>query len=200
MSEEGWGSEGGANRAEGVSRADKTEVREGVRKNRERGRVWAWVLVGVSSVAVAALGVRSGMRIHEWGDPVRFYTQTLQFAPQSYRIVNNLAMELADRGDLPESIPYYQRAIALDPQNPVALYNLGNTYAALGDFAKAAAQYEQTIATEPAFVYTYRPLIRIYLETENTARVTELLSQYARLRGGLEPDLQQVANALKSRP
>lgn len=156
-----------------------------------------YAVLWVGGLVVVALCARSVVRIREWADPVRFYTQTVQYAPQSYRILNNLAMELADRGDLAESIPYYERAVALDPNNPVAQYNLGNTYAALGKLDEALTQYERSVAVDPAFVYVYRPLIGLHLQQGHGARVRELLAQYARLRGGLEPDLREVADRLE---
>lgn len=157
----------------------------------------SYALLWVGALVAVALCTRSVLRIREWADPVRFYTQTAQHAPHSYRIANNLAMELADRGDLAASIPHYQRAITLDPQNPVGQYNLGNTYAALGDVQQAVVLYERALAADGSFVYAYRPLIGVYLQTQNTTRVQELLDLYVRFRGGLEADLQQVQNMVR---
>lgn len=119
-------------------------------------------IVLVLLVIFIGLCVRTVVRIKDWADPIRFYTQTLQFAPQSYRIVNNLGMSYANVGDQVHALDYYNRAIKLDAHNPVGFHNRANTFASLGNFDAAIQDYETAIRVDPQFVFSYEQLARLY--------------------------------------
>ena len=113
----------------------------------------------------------------EWRDPITFYNQTLQYAPTSYRVINNLGMAYADAGDNEKAKEMYQRAIALDDSVAVAYHNLGNTYRALEQEYLAIENFKTAIQKDPSFIYSYNALIQLYLDEENYDAVAVWLEQ-----------------------
>ena len=113
----------------------------------------------------------------EWRDPIIFYNQTLQYAPDSYRVINNLGMAYADSGDNEKAKEMYLRAIALDDSVAVAYHNLGNTYRELEQEYLAIENFKTAIKKDPGFVYSYNALIQLYLDEENYDAVAVWLEQ-----------------------
>jgi protein O-mannosyl-transferase len=115
-------------------------------------------------------------RNEEWRDPITFYNQTLEYAPESYRVINNLGMAYADVGDYDQAKKTYKRAVELEPTVAVAYHNLGNSYQETGDFQLAIEYYNMAISNNPAFLNSYAALGNLYLENddyENARRVFE---------------------------
>lgn len=102
-------------------------------------------------VWIAFLGVRTVMRNAEWRNPIVFYEQTLQHAPTSLRVWNNLGMAYADENRHEKALYAYREAIALDPMNPIPYYNSGNTYEILGDIKKAREYWGGALDRNPNF-------------------------------------------------
>jgi len=117
-------------------------------------------------------------RNHQWSDPVTFYQQTLSYTPGSYRLINNLGMELDKAGRGTEALPVYQQAISLDPTNPVAYHNLGNLYKEQGQFDSSIPNFQQAISLDPNFVYSYRALATVYFNQKDYSAAQGILTQY----------------------
>ena len=137
-----------------------------------------WVL---ACLIIAILGLffsyQTMARNVEWRDPIIFYNQTLQYAPDSYRVINNLGMAYADSGDNEKAKEMYLRAIALDDSVAVAYHNLGNTYRELEQEYLAIENFKTAIKKDPGFVYSYNALIQLYLDEENYDAVAVWLEQ-----------------------
>lgn len=117
-------------------------------------------------------------RNKEWRDPVVFYNQTLKYAPTSYRVINNLGMAYADKGDNEEAEKTYKKAIAADPSNPVAYHNLGNVYRAIGKIDLAIENFNAAIRHDPKFSFSYNALASLYLESKNYHQARKILESY----------------------
>ena len=70
--------------------------------------------------------------------------------PAGAEILNNLALGMADSGDLTEAKDLLQRAILINPKHTPAQLNLGNLYLLEGNLTKARAQFEGVLRLEPA--------------------------------------------------
>ena len=90
----------------------------------------------------------------QWGDPVTFYTNELQYTQTSARIYNNLAMELADRGDCVSAIPNYEKAIELSDVYPQTHHNLARCLLFMGQFERAREEYLKALQIQPSFSYS----------------------------------------------
>ena len=139
-------------------------------------------------------------RNFDWRDPVIFYQQTLRYAPQSYRLLNNLGMEYADLGEYSQAIIYYRRAAENDPGNPVAFHNLANSYGAQGNFAEAEKNYRQALELDPKFLFSYNSLAALYFQHKKYPEafaVLEKLLDRSTSPGPLLYQMIQIAVGLK---
>lgn len=135
-----------------------------------------WVLIGekvcksslakkiaivVFALWLVFLAGRNILRQLDWVDPVRFYRQTLEHAPESIRVYNNLGMELANRGQHQQAIQAYQQGISIGDIYPNLHYNMGNSYLAVGKKEQAAAEYKKALEIDPDFYFASNALQRL---------------------------------------
>jgi len=113
-----------------------------------------------------------------WHDPITFYSYTLKFAPNSYRIINNLGMAYSDEGNYKMAEKLYRKAITLDPLNPVAYHNLANLYQTIGKTDLAIKNYKKAVSLDPNFVFSYNALVDLYLRTKNYQEARQILEDY----------------------
>jgi len=140
----------------------------------QRKVFWLMVLM----VAVLFIG-RSYFRQYEWIDSIRFYEQTLRQAPKSSRVINNLGMEWANRGEPKKAMAVYQRGIAVDPYVPNLYHNLANVYLGLKDYPLAETYYRQAIKVDPNFYFSYYSLVDLYLKQNKKDKAKEFLEKEA---------------------
>jgi hypothetical protein len=133
-----------------------------------------WGLVA----ALACFAVLSIKRNRDWRDPISFYKQTLAYAPQSYRLINNLGMEYANVDQVKEAEETYLRAIAADDSQPVAYHNLANLYLNSGDFEKAEKYYALALERDPDFVFSATNLIGLYGREQKYDSAKAALEKY----------------------
>lgn len=113
-----------------------------------------------------------------WRDPITFYRYTLKYAPENYRVLNNLGMAYADVGDYKLAETTYKKAISLNPSNPVGYHNLGNAYQAMGKIDLAIENFNTAISLDPKFVFSYYALANLYLQDKNFQKARELFENY----------------------
>lgn len=143
-----------------------------------RGQNAVLIFLILLTLALTRLGILTIRRNRDWRDPITFYHKTLQYAPQSYRVINNLGKSYAERGDQKEASFWYNRAIVRDPQNPAAYHNLANIYRDAKDLNKAKALYGDALARDPKFVYSVNALVVIYLQEGKLASARAVLENY----------------------
>lgn len=136
------------------------------------------ILIGILIAFLIFLSVLTIDRNRDWRDPITFYNQTLKYAPNSYRVINNLGMAYDDKGDYEQAGKTYPRAISLDPSNPVAYHNLGNTYRETGKIDSAIENFKTAILLDPKFIFSYNALVSLYLENKNHQEAREVLENY----------------------
>lgn len=128
------------------------------------------------------LSVLTIKRNQDWKDPITFYNQTLEYAPESYRIINNLGMAYADAGDFCQAKKTYKKAIELEPTVAIAYHNLANAYQETGDEVLTIENYTKAISNNPTFINSYVALVDLHLENE----------EYDEARAVLEGGLGQM--------
>lgn len=119
-------------------------------------------------LGVLLAGIYIILTIHQnniWADPVTFYRYTLQFAPQSYRLHNNLGISLAAVGDNRGAIEEYRKTIQLKPDNEQVYNNLGFSYFLLGQYGLAEKNLLYALKLSPDFFLPRGNLVKVYLMT-----------------------------------
>lgn len=119
--------------------------------------------------------IRSWIRQYDWQDPLRLYTHTLRYVPNSFRVRNNLAMEYHKRGEIEKAIVEYNRVITLNPSLPNSYHNLGNLYLEQKQYQKAENYLLKALEVNPTFYFSYEALLRLYSETGETEKIKLLL-------------------------
>ena len=102
----------------------------------------------------------------DWRTAIGFYEQLVTYSP-SYRVINNLGMEYADKGIHDKAEYWYNRAIAMDPKNPVAYHNIAGTYRDTGRLDLAIAAFQKAIELDNRFIFSYRSLAVLYYQLGN---------------------------------
>ncbi len=127
----------------------------------------------------------------DWKTAIGFYEKLVVYAP-SYRVINNLGMEYADRGIHDKALVWYQKAIDMDPKNPVAYHNLGGTLRDTGHLKEAESSFKKAIELDHNFIFSYRSLGELYYRMGdlNTSR------QYLQIVYQYDPNDLQAQQAL----
>jgi len=126
---------------------------------RKEFKIFAVLIVAGLSAFYSYLTIRQG---GYWKDPVSFYERTIQYAKESDRMYNNLAIIYKDIGKYDKAIPLYKKAIELNPKYAGACTNLGLAYDAIGRYEDAIASYKQAIKANPDFADAYHNLGVVY--------------------------------------
>src|SRR3989344_7524362 len=153
------------------------------------------ILPGLLVFILIVFGLRVMARNAEWGDPIKFYRNELQYAPQSARIHNNLAMEFADRDDCLSAIPHYEEAIAISDVYPQTHQNLGKCLEAIEYFDEAYQEYVRALVIEPNFSYSISSLHNL-LTLFSDPRAPKFLDLYNRKEAGEELQWEDILEAL----
>lgn len=153
-------------------------------------KIWIYLFVGLVSIWIL-LTLRQN---YIWGNPVRFYTYTLQFN-QSTRLHNNLGMILADKKQFQKAIEQYRLALNLQ-KNSATYHNLGNSYLALNQLESAKKSYEQAIKLDKEFHYSYLNLIKINLELDLPVEAEQIGEQLIELYSD-DPQVKALIQQLK---
>ncbi len=137
-----------------------------------------YFVIAVLAIFIIGLVLRTIHRNLDWRDPITFYTKTLQHAPNSYRINNNLAMEYANRQNLDEAKKYYLRALNIEPNEAVVYYNLANLYVAQGKWNLAQENYELALKKDKLFWLVYPALINLFKATNQPKQAEKVYLEY----------------------
>jgi len=136
------------------------------------------ILLGILIVFLIFSSILTINRNKDWHDSIAFYNQTLQYAPNSYRVINNLGMAYTDKQYYKQAEEMYKRAISLDPTNPVAYHNLANTYREIGKIDLAVENFNTAIKLDPKFIFSYNALVSLYLENKDYWEARKVLENY----------------------
>lgn len=125
-------------------------------------------LAGFATVAVIALGVRSGIRSTDWVTPATFYERTVAAGGESARLSVNLALIYSDRGDDEKAEVLLRRLLKSSPDFPVARNNLASLLQRKGQVAEAEALFA---ASRAAAAETRKDYPHTWMAAVNLARV-----------------------------
>ena len=131
-------------------------------------------LLNISILIAIILILRSYLRQHDWIDPVRFYTHTLSYAPDSIRIRNGLGMAYSDSKQYDKALESFDDVIAREPHLPNSYHNKGNIYSALGKFTEAEVEYKKALSVDPSFTFSVFALYYLYQKSNQPEKLNNL--------------------------
>lgn len=123
-----------------------------------------WSIIGVFLVVFS---IRNLYRQYTWQNPIAFYQETLRLAPNSFRVINNLASEYNNVGKINLAIQTYERAIILNPNSPYPYHNLGQIYLNLGNQQTAIDYFIKSLEIDPTFIFSQSALQKIENQKNN---------------------------------
>ncbi len=136
------------------------------------------IFLGIFIIFPIFLGYLTISRNRDWRDPITFYNQTLRYAPNSYRVINNLGKTYAETSDYQKAEIMYKRAIDLDPTGPVAYHNLANAYKNTKREDLAEQYFRLAIKLDPNFIYSYNALADMYFKNQKYHEARQILENY----------------------
>lgn len=78
-----------------------------------------------------------------WKEPIAFYKRTIKYAPDSWRLYNEMGIEYANAGRNKEAIESYSKALEINPNLAGVYYNIGNLYKQTGKDKEALFMYNK---------------------------------------------------------
>lgn len=138
----------------------------------------------------AIIGIR---RNADWHTAIGFYEKLVAYSP-SYRVINNLGMEYADKGIHDKALIWYTKAIEMQPNNPVAYHNIAGTYRDTGHIDKALVNFKKAIELNPEFIFSYRSLAELYWRVKDYPQSYKYLYAVHQF----DPNDANVTSALKT--
>jgi len=145
----------------------------------ERTRRCVYGLVG-GFVAFFAIQTVGQNRV--WTQPALLYESILSHAPQSPRLLNNLAnIYAAEPARQEEALALYKRAIASDPKMAFSYFNLANLYRRMGQEGLAVENYRKAMELNPLYVEAYSNLGVLYFAQGRFEEAAAVLEEGARL-------------------
>lgn len=104
--------------------------------------------LAVATLAACALGTRAQLR--HWRNTEALFTRALAVTRDNAVAHNNLALALAERGQVDEAQHHFQEAVRIRPFYPEAHSNLGLALAMRGRFEEAIQHYRIALEQDPA--------------------------------------------------
>lgn len=78
-----------------------------------------------------------------WREPIAFYKRTLKYAPDSWRLYNELGLACENASMNDEAIASFSKALEINPSLIGVYYNLGNLYMKLDRNKEAVSMYSK---------------------------------------------------------
>lgn len=136
-----------------------------------------WVGIGLISVMLLGLSVRTIARNQDWQDRDTLWFATAELSPSSPNVHNNLGDVYARRSEYENAIREFQRAIELKPGYADAYHNLANVYATTGEFEQAITNYQKALEFNPNLWQSHAQLAAIYYNQSDYVGTKEQLTK-----------------------
>lgn len=125
------------------------------------GQVRLLLWPGAAAV-LAAAGLLTFRQTAYWIDNLALYSRGYEVAPHNSTAINNLGVELMDRGQLDQAQALFETGYRENPNLWLAQYNLGRIYYDKGLYPDAAAAFQKSISAEPNYPASYMHLGMTY--------------------------------------
>ena len=130
-----------------------------------RNREWRIFAAVLSVILLTSLTCLTRGQNGYWREPITFYERTLQYAPDSHRLYNNLGNAYSVIGKTDEAMRAYHKSIEVNKTgyNYAQPYNgLAVAYINSGEREKAVGMLKKTIEIDPGYTEAYYNLGQVY--------------------------------------
>jgi len=107
------------------------------------------LLPAAAALSVAILAAVSWHQVGYWKDSITLYRHTVEVTRDNYIILDNLGVELLEKGDLAGAIESHLASLRSNPQFATAHYNLGVALDTKGDLDGALQEYRTVLSLNP---------------------------------------------------
>ncbi len=133
-------------------------------------------------------------RANGYGEQARkFYEQLLIQNPKLYIAKANMAMTFVATPTPMKGITLLREIVAEEPENQLALFNLGLLAIQSGQHDKAVARFETLLKVNPNHIEAKLYLAESLLNTQNTPKAKELLTEITTLTADSVAIYKQIA-------
>lgn len=137
--------------------------------------------IALSVVLVIFYSFLTLMQNNYWRNALVFYERNLRFAPQSVKLLNNLALIRKDMGKHGEAISLLEKARLIDPTYVITYNNLANSYEEIDNHEKAAQLYKEAIKIDPDYSEAYCNLGVVYIKLGEKEKAIPLFKKAAEI-------------------
>jgi Flp pilus assembly protein TadD len=115
-----------------------------------------------AAVVIAAAGLVTFRQTAYWTDNLALYSRGYEVAPHNSTAINNLGVELMDRGQVDQAQALFEAGYRENPNLWLAQYNLGRIYYDKGLYPEAVTAFQKSISAEPNYPASYMHLGMTY--------------------------------------
>ena len=169
----------------------------GIAEIASRWRYQRGVLACLSGSVLTALLILSFLQISYWRDSVSLFEHGIQTTGGTWKMHNNLANALNEKGRSSEAIRHYQQALKLAPPEPEGVhYNMAIALTSLGSFQEAIAQYHEAIRINPDYADAHVNLGVVFAGLGKTAEASRHYFEALRVEPNFAQANYNLANLL----
>lgn len=146
----------------------------------------------IGALLLAGLTFLTWQRAHVYASDEALWRDTVQKNPRAWNAHNNLACNLAERGELDQAMKHFARSLELNPKNAQAQLNLGRAWLIRGQFAAAEPHFRAALELSPTDTETMTTYAAGLAQVRRFAEGAELLQRADRLKPAVETKQQLV--------
>jgi tetratricopeptide (TPR) repeat protein len=147
---------------------------------------------GLAGLLLAGLLTLTWQRAHVYASDEALWRDTVQKNPRAWNAHNNLACNLAERGDLDQAMKHFALSLELNPKNAQAHRNLGKALLLRGKFPEAEPHLRAALELLPTDTETMTTYAEGLAQVRRFAEGVELLQRADRLKPAVETKQQLV--------
>jgi tetratricopeptide (TPR) repeat protein len=136
----------------------------------KKGRIWRYAGGAGLIAIVLSYSFLTFSQNKLWKDEKTFYTNFLQYVPDSFVVLTNMGNIYADEGNLNQAIRKYKKALEICPHFTAAHNSLARAYVKLGKLDKAVWHGERAVQYFPTLAEPHYKLAILYEHNESCVR------------------------------
>ena len=139
-----------------------------------RGRLLG---AAAAAAAISACLWLTPQQVLVWSDSFRLYEHAATVTNDNHVMLGNLAVAIADKGDLEQALALHHEALRIAPRDPITHYNLGIVYKDLGRLDEAREHLSKAVRIYRKYVEAHVNLAWVLESQGKLEQATTSLSK-----------------------